>query len=568
MPRDRGVLGRLKDMITRLGWRIVATAATAITCCSCTVPVPVLNSVVPGTGYPRQLLAVDGTTLFASVVWDPGPNEKVLYNGLFGTSYFQIPTDATAGPHMVALRNNNRTSGTVQVNVLPNQDFRDDPTATKPYFPAPRIEDIGVLLAGGSGPVQLALTIAAANLDVDAKVTITEVVGKSPPVERTVVASVGWSALPVDYLQAHTPSTFGYPVYHYTQLLSIVENVTLGSMLQVTVENTDLKTATRTLPIPVSLDQLDGDGDGLLDSWEEGSYPAPSGRSISLSTMGAHKWKKDILVEVDWIADANPHFDLWQGVEASFSNAPVLNPDGSHGVHIVIDHGQSAVLSNGGEILADHSCLTFANPPPPGTIACPNTQSFFSYKAAHFDPDRLRIFHYAILGRKHANSLASGEGERHGNDFFITPLGSLNFLWPLVGVQVGTFVHELGHNLGFSHGDLTSDDQDYPSKFNLPSVMNYRYTWFGISAGCDLTTGGVYTYSEGTLASLNESSVDESVGICDGQDLDMDGGGVLSGARAIDLNMDGDTNDVSDDFDQWGHLLLKFDTVDSKWHKN
>jgi hypothetical protein len=98
--------------------------------------------------------------------------------------------------------------------------------------------------------------------------------------------------------------------------------------------------------------------------------------------------------------------------------------------------------------------------------------------------------------------------------------------------------------------------------------MNYRYTWFGISAGCDLTTGGVYTYSEGTLASLNESSVDESVGICDGQDLDMDGGGVLSGARAIDLNMDGDTNDVSDDFDQWGHLLLKFDTVDSKWHKN
>ena len=45
------------------------------------------EGVLPDTGYPRQLLAVDGTTQYASVVWDVGlSTEKEIYNGLFGTS--------------------------------------------------------------------------------------------------------------------------------------------------------------------------------------------------------------------------------------------------------------------------------------------------------------------------------------------------------------------------------------------------------------------------------------------------------------------------------------------------
>jgi hypothetical protein len=105
-------------------------------------PAPTLTAVLPQQGYPRQLLAVDGSTLFASVVWDAGQaGETVMYNGLFGTSYFQIPVNATAGTHPVAIRTSGGTSTTVNVTVLPSP--------SKP-FPAPRIEDIGVLgMAGG-----------------------------------------------------------------------------------------------------------------------------------------------------------------------------------------------------------------------------------------------------------------------------------------------------------------------------------------------------------------------------------------------------------------------------------
>ena len=43
--------------------------------------------------------------------------------------------------------------------------------------------------------------------------------------------------------------------------------------------------------------------------------------------MGANKWRKDILVEVDWMAAGAPQASLWQKVEQAFNDAPVLNPD-------------------------------------------------------------------------------------------------------------------------------------------------------------------------------------------------------------------------------------------------
>jgi hypothetical protein len=72
-------------------------------------------------------------------------------------------------------------------------------------FPAPRIEDIGVPLAGGNGPVDVALTIAAANLDLNATVTVAEIVGGTPTARR-VRSTVSWGALPVDYLHIISPT--------------------------------------------------------------------------------------------------------------------------------------------------------------------------------------------------------------------------------------------------------------------------------------------------------------------------------------------------------------------------
>lgn len=553
----------------RRAWCLVAGAILAVAGTSCSPQPLELKAVMPDTGYPRQLLEVDGATLYASVVWDAGlSTEQEIYNGLFGTSYFQIPEKATPGPHPVAIRNNLGTSATKQVTVLASQGV----------FPAPRIEDIGVLLAGGNGPVDLGLTIAAANLDLNATVTAVELVGGTP-VARKVRTVVTWGGLPIDYLQHHKPDTFGYPVYHYAQLLSVVEGVGLGSTLHVTVTNTDNESSTKDLPVPVSLDQLDGDQDGLIDSWEEGSYTAVSGNTVPLKQMGANKWRKDILVEVDWMAAAAPQASLWQKIEQAFKDAPVLNPDGSRGVNIIIDHGQGGWAADGGQLLTDRDCLSMKAPPAGGWPGCASSEGFFNYKAGHFNVDRLHIFHYAILGQKHPDH-RSGDGERHGNDFLVT-LGEFPAAEAQdANVQLGLFMHELGHNLGFSHGDLVSEDQNYALKPNLPSVMTYSNgsAAYGADVDCNMTPDGVYTYSQGTLKPINEAHVDETIGICDGIPADMNyisvgglsfgpGDGTISTA-ALDVNGDGDTLDTSDDFDQWGNMLLPFDTPGSKWANN
>ena len=517
---------------------------------------PTLNGVEPNRGYPRQLLAVDGTTALAAVIWNAGtPNEKVLYNGLFGTQYFQIPADALPGTYDVALRNNNGTSASVSVTVLP---------AAK-TFPAPRIEDIGVLAVAGAGPADLALTVAAANLDVDATVQVTETVGASPPVNKTVNGTFRWGALPIDYLQDHKPDTFGYPVYHYTQLLSIVKSVSPGATLSVTVTNSDGQQATRSYPLPGTFADLDGDSDGLLDAWEDGSYTALSGGTVPLAAMGTRKWKKDVLVEVDWVAAAQPDSSIFPRLRQAFAQAPVLNPDGSAGVNLIIDFGPGSLPSGGaggGEVLPDHDMIAFGNSGPVNGLTVTN---FFDYKSAHFNADRLSIFHYGIFGKRQPNG-SSGKGEVHGNDFYITLVDM-----PTVNNadgQLGAFMHELGHNLGFSHGDLKPPHPQSNEVFkpNLPSVLGYWYTFQGVDIDCDRQPDGLYTYSQGTLRQLVESTVDESQGICDGKPLDMNGDGAFT--VGVSVNLDVDLLDVSDDFDQWGNLLLDFDVSGSGWNGN
>lgn len=503
---------------------------------------PRLDSIEPGSGYNRQLLAVDGSTLFASVVWDVGlPTETSTYNGLFGTSYFQIPAAATPGTHPVALRNSYGTSISIDVMVL----------APSGNFPSPRIVDVGVLAMSGTGPVDVAVAITGANLDVDATVTVN---GTAPTL------TVRWGGLPIDYLQNHVPATYGYPIYHYVQLVSVVEDVPLGSILAITVTNTDGLADTGSYTLPAAVADLDSDGDGLLDSWEDGSYTAPSAGTVALNAMGADKRRKNIFVEVDWIAAAAPNATIWATIEAVFNDAPVLNPDGSRGVSIIIDRGQGGAFTAGGTVLADHTTMDF------GPNAAAGYTDFFTYKTNNFNNDRLNVFHYGIFGRARPGG-SSGRGEVWGNDFMVT---FVNFgQWAQALAQVGTFVHELGHNLGLTHGDLNTTPAQWNEAFkpNFPTTMNYRWQFPGISVDCDWTSEGIHTYSQGMFAQINEVNVNENIGICDNQPLDMNGDGLITVGQ-MDVGLDGDNTDTHDDFDQWYNLLLDFRAAGSRWNGN
>ncbi|HMK23623.1 MAG TPA: Ig-like domain repeat protein [Terriglobales bacterium] len=109
----------------------------------------------------------------------------------------------------------------------------------------------------------------------------------------------------------------------------------------------------------------------------------------------------------------------------------------------------------------------------------------------------------------------SGVSDIGGGDSLIT-LG----LWETAGqtdpVQAGTFMHELGHSLGLTHGGLYYDTAgsyvptlEPNCKPNYQSVMSYQFQ-------VDLLDNGVLDYSEQSLSPLNENSLPAGLTSTDG----------------------------------------------------
>ncbi|WP_020569891.1 zinc metalloprotease [Neolewinella persica] len=519
---------------------------------------PVLTDVVNTTAYPRQVLGVDGSNLLlASVKWDAGlASEENVASSFISARYFQVPAGSSAGNHPVRLSNSvGLSANTINVNVLP-------PSGS---WPQPRIEDIGITnMATRTDSASFWLTVAVANGDIDGKVLV-------DGVEMTTAM---YSAIPTDELVAHTPSTYGYPIYHYCLYFALVKPRVYGSTLNVQFRNnTGVTSAGRSYQLPATLADLDSDGDGLKDTWETNGYPAPSGATIDLEAIGCDPHRKDVLIEVDWIAAAVPQNGIWANIENTFAAAPVLNPDGSRGINAIIDRGQGGGLNNGGTVLANHSSMDFG---PASGVA--NYVDFFTYKAnaINFNPDRLRLFHYAAIGRAMPGGF-SGRGEIFGNDFIMTFTTFPQ--WGNELAESGTFLHEFGHNLGLRHGGINDGavDANRHYKPNFHSQMNYRYQFPGVSTDCDVTPDGGLDFSQGVFASISEATVRETDGICDGTNIDYNCDGDTNDTGPLDINSrpglcpnggDGINGTSHRDYDQWGNLQLSFTSAGSTWANN
>jgi hypothetical protein len=139
-------------------------------------------------------------------------------------------------------------------------------------------------------------------------------------------------------------------------------------------------------------------------------------------------------------------------------------------------------------------------------------ESFYDLKAKSLDPRANIAYHYAIFGHysacdsaDHCTACAvslnpdgseksttlatlgmSGMGEFSGNDLIVSLGNFINEIGnPPNRFNIGgTFMHELGHNLGLHHGGgFTSDGtaEEAPNyKPNYLSVMNYSYQFVGI----------------------------------------------------------------------------------------
>jgi hypothetical protein len=252
----------------------------------------------------------------------------------------------------------------------------------------------------------------------------------------------------------------------------------------------------------------DSDGDALLDDWETNGYDADGDGTIDvdLPAMGADPAHKDVFVEMDYMgaeATCPCHLplgaDLKRIVKAFAKSPRADNPDGTRGIAIHLDAGSArgdAYDLGGGNLVAHDSDLN------------PVEAEFDAIKAANFDPDRARIFHYMVWAHNYEGGSSSGLSFGIGADSFIVTLGS----WPSHGssnAKVGTFIHELGHNLGLRHGG----DQNRNYKPNYLSLMTYAFQIDGVPR----TDGGpaYFGYSKAELKPLAESALVESDGLDD-----------------------------------------------------
>ncbi|MGC1708429.1 MAG: hypothetical protein WA799_01315 [Nitrosotalea sp.] len=154
------------------------------------------------------------------------------------------------------------------------------------------------------------------------------------------------------------------------------------------------------------------------------------------------------------------------------------------------------------------------------------------------------VFHYALLTSIVSEDPgSSGLGEEYGNDMMVT-LGASGFS-PSTADQEGTFMHELGHNLGLYHGGVATDPNCKP---NFLSVMNYLYqlpildpNWFldySQSAISSLNNGPNYKGTSQTPTNIKPGSMTIVFGtpnispgynaITAGQQITSDSSGILN----------------------------------------
>lgn len=270
-------------------------------------------------------------------------------------------------------------------------------------------------------------------------------------------------------------------------------------------------------------DSRDTDGDGFEDGEEvlPTGVPGCAGGAVNITMLGAEPKVPDVFVEVDWMWEEGcshePFPNVLEAVVEGFED---------HGIALHIDAGEIGGFPGGGGTRVPHQ--RFVNDSPDikwgdwGSQR-PFWQSFENLKAAHFDPDRCNTFHYSLWVHQlfQNDRDASGFSEGIWTDDFLVSLGAERWgAYPRFELEGGTFMHELGHNLGLHHGGAF----DWPEfKPNYNSVMSYRYQTSGVDIDCDAYGDGILRFSDIVLPDLDENQLNEQRGLmgpCDNQFID------------------------------------------------
>ena len=303
----------------------------------------------------------------------------------------------------------------------------------------------------------------------------------------------------------------------------------------------------------------DTDGDGLLDGWEVHGV-----NGIDLRAKGASPRHKDIFVEMDFMQRSSatnglgPHAGVMRAIQIVFERAPVSNPDQQQGIKLHLELG---------------------NPVPHDADLHPVFSEFRTIKLANFDPSRAPVFHYMIWADGYSGRTSSGLSFGIPHSDFIVTLGRWNGGKGGTDLQkIGTFLHELGHNLGLKHGG----SDHIGRKPNHLSVMNYLFQTIGI-----LVNGQrQFDFQRFSVPTLREVALDENFGLGRSESLrgfhtrfrsinsflerpasgalDWDVDNQIDGLPvAIDLNGDTLLNDLRGTPAEWTQLIYNGGSVGS-----
>jgi len=260
----------------------------------------------------------------------------------------------------------------------------------------------------------------------------------------------------------------------------------------------------------------DSDSDKLCNTWElySGLQISYGGKTYfyGCSTYGPDPVcprtnSKDIYVEIDYMKAHAPDSAALQAVIGSFSQ------NGANTLHLQVNEEMKDASGDG------YHKPTINTPIDTQTSTEFDTlkKGFFgepSYRQGDLAPPyneyltaKRQAFHYAMfIHSQTADQGVSGKAEFKGNDLIVS-LGNFNNEVGSTAQQAGTFMHELGHNLGLRHGG--QDDID--CKPNYLSVMNHAYQFSATPnyARNPATPPVIQT-------PLDEGQLNENIGIGDG----------------------------------------------------
>ncbi len=225
--------------------------------------------------------------------------------------------------------------------------------------------------------------------------------------------------------------------------------------------------------VKVTLDRSDIDGDGIGASREK--------------EFGSNPLRKTIFVQFNYPSTSmrdSLECGQFDQVVNGFANAPLVNPDGSTGIDLLIDAGRtcpSRSYDRGGSRIYSAS-----NP------ACPGTNDGMT-TGSDLSGARLGVYHVAAIQPTCANGGAGGVASLPGIKMVVYAEPG-NLAMPLM--------HELGHNLGLDHG---------PGNPNRRSVMSVRI--FDAPTASSGSAYEVLDFQRYELPALNENALLETSGI-------------------------------------------------------